>query len=75
MTTQEQPTTDAPTLRPFKIFWNDDGEYVSDLTYTDEQIEEINQMVYAVLSGLQEVKRFNFTMTDEPDRATDGGKS
>ena len=75
MTTQEQPATEAPTLRPFKIFWNDDGEFVSDLTYTDEQIEEINQMVYAVLSGLLDAKRFNFTMVDEPDRTTDGVNS
>ena len=75
MTTQEQPATEAPTLRPFKIFWNDDGEYVSDLTYTDEQIEEINQMVFTVLRGLLDENRFNFTMVDMPDSTTDGGNS
>ena len=75
MTTQEQPATDATSLRPFKIFWNEDGEYVSNLMYSDEQIEEINEMVFAVLRGLLDENRFQVCMVDAPDPANEDGNS
>ena len=75
MTTQEQRTTDAPPLRRYQVFWNDDGEYVSNLTYTEEQLEDIDKIVYAVARGILDPNRFDITVTTEPDTATDGGNS
>ena len=75
MTTQHQPTTQTPSARRYQIFWNDDGEYVSNLTYTEEQLEEIDQIVFAVVRGLLDENRFDITVTHEQDTATDGGNS
>lgn len=75
MTTQEQPTTDASSLRRYQVFWNDDGEYVSNLTYTEEQLEDIDEIVYAVVRGVLDENQFDITVTHEPDTATDGGNS
>lgn len=75
MTTQEQPATDAPPLRRYQVFWNDDGEYVSNLTYTEEQINEIDEIVFTVVRGLLDANRIDLTVTHEPDTANDGGNS
>ena len=75
MTTQEQPITDAQSHRRYQVFWNDDGEYVSNLTYTEEQLEDIDEIVYAVVRGILDPNRFDITVTTEPDTATDGGGS
>ena len=75
MTTQDQPTTQTPSSRRYQIFWNADGEYVSNLTYTEEQLKEIDQIVFAVVRGLLDEDRFDITVTHEQDTATDGGNS
>ena len=75
MTTQERSTTDAPSSRHYKIAWNDDGEYESNLPYTDEQIEDIDGIVYAVVRGVLDENRFDITVTHEPDTAPEGGNS
>ena len=72
MTTQEQPTTGAPYSRRCRIFWNDDGEYESNLPYTDEQIEDIDGIVYAVVRGVLDENRFDITITRESDGNADG---
>ena len=75
MTTQELPTTDAPSLRRYQVFWNDDGEYVSNLTYTEEQINEIDEIVYAVVRGMLDKDRFDITVTEEPNSEYNGVNS
>ena len=75
MTTQEQPTTDASSLRRYQVFWNDDGEYVSNLTYTEEQINEIDEIVFTVVRGLLDANRIDLTVTHEPGTANNGGNS
>lgn len=71
MTTQDQPTTKTPSSRRYQIFWNADGEHVSKLAYTDEQIKDIDEIVYAVVRGVLDEKRFDITVTDEPYSATE----
>lgn len=75
MTTQDQQTTQTPSSRRYQIFWNDDGEYVSNLSYTEEQLEDINEIVFAVVRGLLDEDRFNVDITFEEDGAADGRKS
>ena len=75
MTTQEQPATDTSSLRRYQVFWNDDGEYVSNLTYTEEQINEIDEIVFTVVRGLLDANRIDLTVTHEPDTANDGVNS
>ena len=72
MTTQEQPATDAPYSRRYKIFWNEDGEYVSNLTYNSEQLKDIDEIVFAVVRGITDESRFDITITRESDGNTDG---
>lgn len=45
-------STDASHTHRFEILWNDDGRHVSRLTYTEEQIEDINEIVETVLRGM-----------------------
>lgn len=65
MTTQEQHTTDTTSTRRYQVFWNDDGEHVSKLSYTDEQIEDIDAIVFAVVYGVIDQNRYNITVTEE----------
>ena len=67
MTTQEQPITDAQSHRRYQVFWNDDGEYESQLTYTSEQLRDIDKIVYAVVRGMLDKDRFDITVTEEPN--------
>ena len=75
MTTQDHPTTQTPSSRRYQIFWNDDGEYVSKLAYTDDQIEDINEIVFAVVRGMLDENRFNVSVTYESGNSTEGGNS
>ena len=75
MTTKVQPTADAPSSRRYKIVWNDDGEYESELTYNSEQLKDIDEIVFAVVRGITDQDRFNITITREPDIAPEGGNS
>ena len=75
MTTQDHPTTESKSPRRYQVFWNEDGEYVSNLTYTEEQLKEIDQIVFAVVRGMLDENRFDITVTHEQDTATDGGNS
>lgn len=75
MTTQDQSTTEMPSQRRYQVFWNNDGEYVSNLTYSEEQLEDINEIVFAVVRGLLNEDRFKVDITFEGDSATEGGKS
>ena len=65
MTTQDHPTTETPSSRRYQVFWNDNGEYVSNLEYTDDQIEDINEIVFAVVRGLLDENRFDISVTYE----------
>ena len=73
MTNQDQPTTEMPYSRRYQIFWNNNGEYVSNLAYTDEQLDDIDQIVFAVVRGLLGENRLNLHITREEYSATDGG--
>lgn len=75
MTTKVQPTADAPSSRRYKIVWNDDGEHESNLAYSEEQIKDIDQIVYAVVRGILDKNRFDIAITHEPDIAPEGGNS
>ena len=75
MTTQEQPATEAPSLRRYRVFWNDDGEYESQLTYTSEQLRDIDKIVYAVVRGMLDKDRFDITVTEEPNSEYNGVNS
>ena len=63
MTTQH--STDASLTQHFEILWNDDGRHVSRLTYTDDQIEDINEIVYTVVRGILDPDRFDISVTYE----------
>lgn len=65
MTTKERPATDAPYSRRYKIFWNEDGEYESELTYNSEQLKDIDEIVFAVVRGITDESRFDITITRE----------
>ena len=75
MTTQEQPATDAQSSRRYKIAWNDDGEYESELTYNSEQLKDIDEIVFAVVRGITDESRFDITITRESDGNADSGNS
>ena len=64
MTTQD--STDASRTQRFEILWNDDGRHVSRLTYTDEQIEDINEIVETVLRGMGADKGLDLVVELEP---------
>ena len=72
MTTQEQPTTDAPLSRRYEILWNDDGRHVSRLTYTQEQIDDIDEIVETVLRGMGADKGLDIDVELVPSQVSVG---
>ena len=58
-------TSEKPTARPYEVFWNKDGRHVSKLAYTEEQIEDINEIVETVLRGMAVDKGLDIEVTDE----------
>ena len=64
MTTRH--STDASLTQHFEILWNDDGRHVSRLTYTEEQIEDINEIVETVLRGMGADKGLDLVVELEP---------
>ena len=66
-------TTDTPKVRPYEVLWNNDGRHVSKLTYTEEQIEDINEIVETVLRGMAVDKGLDIEVTDEPNSGPKAG--
>lgn len=72
MTTQKQPATDATSLRRYEILWNDDGRHVSRLTYTQEQIDDIDEIVETVLRGMGAEKGLDIVVELVPSQMAAG---
>ena len=73
MVTHSPPNAKSGTARPYEVFWNRDGRHVSKLTYTDEQIDDINEIVEAVLRGMAADKGLDIEVTDEVNAGSDTG--
>ena len=72
MTAEEQPTTEAPYSRRYEILWNEDGRHVSRLTYTQEQIDDIDEIVETVLRGMGAQKGLDIDVELVPSQISEG---
>lgn len=72
MTAEEQQTTGAPYSRRYEILWNDDGRHVSRLTYTQEQIDDIDEIVETVLRGMGAQKGLDIDVELVPSQISEG---
>lgn len=72
MTTQDQPTTESSYSRRYEILWNDDGRHVSRLTYTQEQIDDIDEIVETVLRGMGAEKGLDVVIELVPSHDSGG---
>ena len=59
-------TSEQPSVRPYLVVWNKDGRHTSKLRYTKEQIDDIDEIVDAVVKGVAADAGFDIRVTEEP---------